>query len=384
MKAKILITNFHPKRGGGHKTYVETIIKSKLIERFDIAVAAPEQSSILEMCKNLHIQCYPLAFPGNVKELIGVAKSIIGLNRIYKNFPFDLIHCNGSRDHWIAVYWKLLFRKPTPLIRTRHAVKITRNDPVHWFVNQRLTFRQIYVCESMKHLCEEGKALKLRNSNVITSGVDLEYYKPMVKDQLLAMRIGVGQKDFVFGSVAGLGAHKRVDVIVKATSEMKHERQFKMVLLGHEEGARAILAFGRGLGVENRIIYAGMVEDVRPYISIFDVGFVLSDSIETISYAAREMMAMGTPLISSSYCGLIENVDEGVNGFLVRPGNVDEVKKAMVSFLEMSNDQYVSFRTAAREKAVKNFSVAQQISGLEGIYREALLSRGRTCEVSFD
>ena len=212
----------------------------------------------------------------------------------------------------------------------------------------------------------------------------MEYYKPIVKDQVLTTRIGVGQRDFVFGSVAGLGAHKRVDVIVKAASEMKNERQFKIVLLGHEEGARKILAFGRDLGVENRIIYAGMVEDVRPYISIFDVGFVLSDSIETISYAAREMMAMGTPLISSSYCGLRENVDEGVNGYLVRPGNVDEVKKAMVSFLEMSNDQYVSFRTAAREKAVKNFSVAQQISGLEEVYREAVLSRRRTCELSFD
>jgi len=371
MKPRLLITNFLPIGRGGLRTYVRTIITSKLCEMFDIAVASPEESGILAMCKNLRIKCYPLSFPGNVKEVFGIGKSIIGLNDIYKDFPFQVIHCNGSRDHWIAAYWKILFRKPSTIIRTRHAVKIVRNDAFHVLLNLHLTRRQIYVCESMKYLCEEGKALKLTNSIVIPNGVDLEYYRPMMKDDSLARKLGVGQDDFVFGSVAGLASHKRVDLMLHAVAEMKHERKVKVLLLGYEVHGRRVLSLAGKLGIGDKVIYAGMLDDVRPYISIFDVGFVLS-SVETISYAAREMMAMGTPLISSRYCGLVENVDDGINGLLVEPGDLSEVKGAMVRFLEMSDDALASFRAAAREKAVRNFSVVQQISKLGGVYMEAM------------
>lgn len=378
MKAKVLITNFHPEGGGGHKTYIGTILKSKLADMVDIAVASPKESSILAMCKDLRIKCYPLVFPGNAQEVIGIAKSIIGLNKIYRDFPFSVIHCNGSRDHWIAVYWKLLFGKPTPIIRTRHAVKSVKNDLLHSLINLRLTSKQIYVCETMKYLCEEGKALKLCNSIVIPNGVDLDYYKPMVKDDSLAIKLGVGQDDFVFGSVAGLGRHKRVDLILQAVFEITHQRKIKVMLLGYERDSRTILGLAGRLGISDKVIYAGMVDDVRPYISIFDVGFVLSDAVDTISYAAREMMAMGTPLISSSYCGLSENVDDGINGVLVQPGSFSEVKRAMVGFLGMRDDGLSSFRAAAREKAVRSFSAVHQISGLERVYREAISSSGRS------
>ncbi len=117
-----------------------------------------------------------------------------------------------------------------------------------------------------------------------------------------------------------------------------------------------------------RFKHCGFHKDVRGFVSLLDVGFVLSDSIETISFAAREMLAMGKSLISSSYSGLKENVVDGYNGIMVRPGSVDDVVSAMNRFLEMSSDELARFSANARSYAEKNFSVKKQLEQHSVVY----------------
>jgi glycosyltransferase involved in cell wall biosynthesis len=105
---------------------------------------------------------------------------------------------------------------------------------------------------------------------------------------------------------------------------------------------------------------------------LLDVGFILSDSIETLSIAAREMLAMGKPLISSSFSGLRENVVDGYNGILVRPGNVDDIASAMNRFLEMSSDQLAQFSANARAYAEANFSSKAQLQRHSAVYEQVM------------
>ena len=77
-------------------------------------------------------------------------------------------------------------------------------------------------------------------------------------------------------------------------------------------------------------IFSGLVEDVRPYVAIADVGFVLSYKVETISYACREMMSMGKPVIVSNFSGLPENIDNGINGWIVDAQNIRELRNKIL------------------------------------------------------
>lgn len=69
---------------------------------------------------------------------------------------------------------------------------------------------------------------------------------------------------------------------------------------------------------------------------------------------------MGKPLISSSFSGLKENVLDGINGFVVQPGNVSDLVFAMKRFLEMKQDTLKRFSERAREYALNNFDVSTQ------------------------
>jgi len=121
------------------------------------------------------------------------------------------------------------------------------------------------------------------------------------------------------------------------------------------------MAHERGL---SEFIYCGFHEDVVPYVSVFDVGFILSDSIETISFAAREMMSMGKPLISSSFSGLKENFIHEINGILINQKDIRSLVSAMKYFLDMDKHELETFSKKAREYAVDHFDIGIQKIGI--------------------
>lgn len=83
---------------------------------------------------------------------------------------------------------------------------------------------------------------------------------------------------------------------------------------------------------------------------------------------------MGIPLISSSYSGLKENIDDGINGFLVRPGNAEDVTIRMKEFMLMEKEKLSEFKKNARAKAVASFSIKKQMDSFHLVY-SGLLKR---------
>jgi L-malate glycosyltransferase len=372
-RPKILLTNFHLGTGGGHRTYILSILKSPLAEQFDFALACPPTSSINTLARKNGNTVFDQYFPGSLKHLFKVIASLRHLKRIHREFPFDLIHCNGSRDHWIAIYWKAFFRPSVRIIRSRHAVKKIRPDIFHAWAYNRATALNIFVSRGMIPLCEPTGALHLENARVIPNGIDTEYFQPQPRDRDLAMLLGIRESDFVVGSNAGMGSHKRPDLMLRAVAELPNRDSIKILLLGEKRSAGDHLALARDLGLEKNLICDGMFEDVRPYLTLFDLGFVLSESIETSSYAAKEMMAMGIPLICTRFSGLPENVDEGKNGFLIAPGNVQELQKCITAFLGLTSSEKAEFGTHSRKKVVREFSNRCQMESMAQAYRDACL-----------
>ncbi|MCE0522869.1 MAG: glycosyltransferase family 4 protein [Methylacidiphilales bacterium] len=369
-RPKILLTNFHLGTGGGHRTYLLSLLKSPLARQFDLALACPATSSINILARENGNTVFDHYFPGSLKDFFQVVASVRNLERIHRQFPFDIIHCNGSRDHWIAIYWKTFYRRAAKIVRSRHAVKKIGNDFVHAWAYNRATALNIFVSHGMIPLCEPPGKLKLENARVIPNGIDTEHFQPRKRDVDLAARLGIGDSDFVIGSNAGLGTHKRADLMLQAAAGLSSRDHLKILLLGEKRAAGNCLQLARQLGLEKNLVCEGMVDDVRPYLSLMDLGFVLSESIETSSYAAKEMMAMGIPLVCSRYSGLPENIDEGKNGFLVAPGDIENLRKCVTVFLNLSPSEKAAFHAHSRDKAVREFSRQRQMESLAQAYWE--------------
>jgi glycosyltransferase involved in cell wall biosynthesis len=208
---------------------------------------------------------------------------------------------------------------------------------------------------------------------VVPNGVDVKFWTPLPKDPGTLARLGLTPADFVFGSHAGMGAHKRTDLFLRAAALQlaRGARPFKILLRGNDEEVRKSRALGAELGLQN-VLYVGHAPDPRGYLSLIDVGFLLSEAIEAVSFAARELMAMGKPLISTNYAGLVENVDDELNGRLVECGDVEAVAEAIGWFLQRDPAALAELSRNARLKAERVFNVDHQVRGLRRFYLASL------------
>ncbi len=106
------------------------------------------------------------------------------------------------------------------------------------------------------------------------------------------------------------------------------------------------------------------MDDVREAISIADIGFVLSKH-EALSIACREMMAMGKPVLISDCGGLLENIDNNKNGWVVQKGSINQILEFLQKLNKLDLDY---FSQSANKKAIQEFGLKHFIDKTLEIY----------------
>ncbi|MGB9493679.1 MAG: glycosyltransferase family 4 protein [Azonexus sp.] len=362
--ARILVTNFHQIGGGGHVPYIQALTKIPGISEHVIGIATPEKSRLhIYLGEVSYPYLYACDFPSKVqRELPSILFNIRKFRKIVSEFKPDIVHVNGGADMLIAL-WSHPLSRPYALVRTHHAIRNIPRDVYHRLIYDKYVSSNIYVSKTAMELSVEN-SLSPQSATIIENGVDLMHFRPITRDMVLAKKYGIDEDTLCFGSCAGTGPYKRVDTIIDAALHIKEtvngKHKFKIMVLGNTSQGIALQNLAKQKGL-TEFVYCGFHRDVTRYVSLFDVGFILSDSVETISFAAREMLAMGKPLISSSFSGLKENVHDGVNGILVKPGDINELASAMKYFLDIDKSILAKFSFNAREYACNSFDINSQI-----------------------
>ena len=90
---------------------------------------------------------------------------------------------------------------------------------------------------------------------------------------------------------------------------------------------------------------------------------------ELLGLAALEAMASGTPVVASRIGGLPEVIEDGVTGFLVEPGDVEELRARLEEIL---GDARLSERLGrnARERVLEAFTWTACAERCLGVYSE--------------
>ena len=111
-------------------------------------------------------------------------------------------------------------------------------------------------------------------------------------------------------------------------------------------------------------------EDLPEVLNDQDVLVLPSICPETFSLVIREANLMGLPVIASRIGAIPEAVHEGVNGFLFEPGNVGELRRLMLRFIE---DPELVRKMASHMPKTK--FMEEHAMELEGIYQGIIAKR---------
>ncbi len=368
---KLLLTNFHEGDGGGHTTYLASLARG-LAERHAVHVAAPGGSRLLREAGAItHVRVVAQEFPNGLKKLAARRRARRQLAAYLRAHDFDIVHVNGSADHRLVLSALRGLPHPPRIVLTKHNSKSMRGLG-HWW-RARSTDQVIAVSDYTRRQLATTAYARCRLTTV-HNGVDTAHYAPWSAHAALAERQRlVGDRPvLLLGSNAGTAPYKGWMDLVEALALLPPPIRAQVcVLVAGKPPSSDTLQRISALGLHENVHFPGLLDDVRPMIAALDAGFVLSWDVETISFACREMMAMAKPVLLSDYAGLPENIEPGIDGWLVPVRNRRAIADAVIGLLEQ-RDALATMGLAARAHAERDFGMQGFVTRTEQVYAAVL------------
>jgi glycosyltransferase involved in cell wall biosynthesis len=161
-------------------------------------------------------------------------------------------------------------------------------------------------------------------------------------------------------SVSYLLERKGLQYLIEACGKLKKKRNdFTLVIVGEGQFKHSLEI----LSVQNNLAtkFTGYVQDVYSYYLLSDV-FVLPTLRDVWGFVINEAMVCGCPIITTQGAGASKDlVQEGLNGFVVEAGNVDQMAQAIEAVL--SNDGMRKRMGTASKNIIRKFSFENSVKG---------------------
>jgi len=209
--------------------------------------------------------------------------------------------------------------------------------------------------------------------SVVPNGVKLSEFR-LEKDKKDELGIPKDKKLVLFMGPIGRrkGAFDMVDVVSAVVS--KAEDTF-FVFCGQGEYKGEVDQFRRLVeekNVSSHVNYAGNVtgqEKYNYYLSS-DI-FVLPSYVENLPISLLEAMAAGLPAIASDVGMIPELVQDGVNGFIIKAGDVTAIAERIIK-LAQDKDLRISMGKRNLELVKERYDMPMMADKIDRIYKELL------------
>lgn len=202
--------------------------------------------------------------------------------------------------------------------------------------------------EAIKNHIAQYESIPLRKFDVIYNGIETKICNIKRTDENLKQHYNIPDNHYVVGIVANLNRQvKRVDVFIKAAAEIVNTiDNVSFIIVGDGSLKDGLRELGEELNSKKNIIFIGLQDDIYPFISLFDVGVLSSDS-EGFSNSILEYMSLGIPVVATDVGGNSEIIQEDVNGILVAPGDYHCMAENICKLL---SDRELRFRLGGNGK----------------------------------
>lgn len=305
--------------------------------------------------------------------------SIFELWRIVRQFRPDVIHTNTALILAPGIVAKLARRPHVWHVRESFGEFPLLMRWFQWFMFW-LSSRIVCVSESVAGQFERRIRRKIV---VVHNGIPLDEFAPVSSQRVRAFREHYGLDGHRVVGVVGrikLG-RKGQDTFVQAASLLKQKfPKVRFVCIGspfpgNDEHLRNLLQMVQDLGLQKQFVYTGDVEDIKAAYSALSISVLPSALPEPFGGVVIEAMAMGKAVVGTRIGGTVEQIDDGVTGFLVEPDNPRALAGAIERLLV---DGAVCEQMGAngRRRYLERFEFEEFYRKMLGLY-STLVSRHR-------
>lgn len=165
---------------------------------------------------------------------------------------------------------------------------------------------------------------------------------------------------------AGSLTHKKgIDLLIEAISQLQH-RNLQLVIAG-EGSQRSMLeelVVSGQLG--RQVSFVGPRDDLPDFMEWADC-LIVPSRWEGLPMVILEAMSVGLPVIATSVGGIPEVIEDGVNGWLVEPGNVCSLAERLQAVLEQP-EALRAVGALARQRIIGEYSIQVMAERHKALY----------------
>lgn len=353
----------HYGEGAGSTQSIASLSQHLAHRGHRVLVGCRPDTVLARLARDAGVEVVPLDFrhQGTLVESLAATIAARGV---------QVVNAHDTRDRRALTWLRWGGRLPQAFVVTRRTMPLT--SPFELVAIGLTADRSIAVSTTV------ARALRRRlypaeRLRVVPNGIDLARVDAAVPDSEIARA-----REALLGGAPGnrpviaiVARRKRQDVALRALTHL--ERPVVLACVGLEPDAD-LAALAATVPARHRVVFVPFTERALPFYRLATVA-ALPSTIEGLSQALLEAMALGVPVVASDAGGNPDLVTSGVTGLLV-PTEDPEAWAGAFARLLADAPFAARLAAAARQLVRTQYTLERTAERTEAVYLEALARRG--------
>ena len=255
------------------------------------------------------------------------------------------------------------------MLDSKCLVKRTFDNKFKLYSNTNVTF--VGCSNWISNLAKSSFLIKDKPIFSVPNTIDINKFKRIDKNEA-KRKVGfdINKIYILFISQKVTDERKGVMYFVEAMNKIKinypeKSKNIEVVMLGKN-------SYQIQLQIPFKTHAIGYVSDEKRIIDVYNAidVYVTPSMQDNLPNTIMEAMACGVPCVGFNIGGVPELIDNGINGFIAEPRNVDSLAEGIISVL--SEDIYKNYSDNCVSKVASEYSYSVIVSKYLEIYKNAL------------
>ncbi|MDD2384969.1 MAG: glycosyltransferase family 4 protein [Sulfurospirillaceae bacterium] len=301
------------------------------------------------------------------KNILTAPWRIWKLYQALQNIKPNLLHVRSRVPAWMVFFANKLLH--LPIVSTVHGFNsvsayskiMTKGDHV------------ICVSNAIKIYIQKHYHTPETKITIIPRGVDLEKFNPNNLDSVFIDEFKKHynlKEKWIVSTVGRITQLKDLETFIEAIAILKKDfpNVIGLIVGGVREDKQTYFAslqnLVNSLHVKEHIHFCGSTNNVAEVYALSDVIISSSKKPESFGRSVAEAIALNTPVVATNHGGVLDIVQEGVNGYFTPIGDAEGLALKIVNAKDLHFNGY--------DYIQNNFSLEQMVTKTIQIYERLL------------
>lgn len=354
-------------RTGGAQTQLARLIHGLGDTDFDLRVLClgDQNDSLMRLIGPQRVAVYPMPCIWKPRFWLSYAK----VRQSVAAIKPDIVHTYLNTSNVFGAYAARRANVPY-IVTSRRDMGHFRSGRIAAMERWSNNFCQQVVCvsQAVREQTVASEGLDPEKAVVLYGGVDTQVFSPAAKSQAAAGTLQVGMVAAMDRPMKG-----HADFLEAARLVLQQRKDVIFTLVGDGQLRRELEGFVKANGLSEAVRFTGASNEVQKDVRDWDI-FVMPSHSEGFSNAVLEAMAMGVPVLANALEGNLEIIDDGKNGMLVEPRNVQQMADRILHYAGRRED-LGRMGEAARAKIEGHFTLKHMVERYKTFYNGLLNGR---------